>query len=169
MSTAATATRTPTTPQPPKIPPKRPAHPISFAPGAGIPAAKVRGTAHCPGCRDHPLPECACCGADAIVAIVEPGDLHAITYCRACLRVLLAARAECNGEKQINAARIAARRDSETGSSASPAPSSPKSSPASASPLTRTQTRTQNTITHPAGRADLVQPTLPLCAALEVA
>lgn len=172
----ATAARTPT-PAPatvsssapkssPKSSPKRPAHPISFAPGAGIPAAKVRGAVHCPECRDHPLPECACCGAPAVVAIADPDEKHAVTYCRDCLRVLVAARAECRGEKQINAARIAARRDAETRSSASPVPAS---SAASASPPIQTQIQTL--ITRYAGRAypDVVQPALPLFAAMEVA
>lgn len=87
-----------------------PAKAISYAPGTGLPASKIRGDAwHCPGCRQQPLSECSCCGAPAVVAIVDEGYSHTVTYCRPCLRVLLAARAECRREGLAATARRGAR------------------------------------------------------------
>lgn len=74
-------------------------HGLSLNTAAITPPTKHRGV-RCPGCRDHPLPECAACGAPTAVVLPSQGQKHAITLCVACYHTFRAARAECRRETQ---------------------------------------------------------------------
>lgn len=54
-----------------------------------------RNNQHCAGCRERPWPDCACCGALAVVALPDPDDSvpHSLSLCARCWATLLAVRA----------------------------------------------------------------------------
>ena len=46
----------------------------------------------CEGCREHPWPDCAGCGAPAVLALTDHLFAHSMPLCRACLLVVLESR-----------------------------------------------------------------------------
>lgn len=67
--------------------------PRPLPPLPGLDPPSRRGDAcRCAGCQDDPWPDCAACGAPALVALRDPDFPHSMPLCRACLQVVLDSR-----------------------------------------------------------------------------
>lgn len=64
---------------------------FSIAALSGAPDRRAGGLIECPGCLEHPSPDCAACGRPA-VAFVAASAACAMSLCAACLDVMRACR-----------------------------------------------------------------------------
>lgn len=71
--------------------------PRPLPPLPGVDPPSRRGDAcRCAGCQDDPWPDCAACGAPALVALRDDDFPHSMPLCRACLQVVL----DCRGPQR---------------------------------------------------------------------
>lgn len=99
-----------------------------FADGARPASAASGEFVDCPGCLEHPLHECAACGARAVVAL--PCGEHAMSLCRSCWDLVRQLRGQVRSETQAAAskalkARHAAAAAAKSAQSAEASPASP--------------------------------------------